>query len=374
MKKAEETKKQVEKAFLIGVIFNNKEDVDANLFELERLAETVGLEVVGKDYQLIRTVTPATLLGSGKIEEIKQQINFLDANVVIVDYSLTGSQMKNLSDLLEVKVLDRMGLILDIFAMRATTLEGKLQVELAQLKYSLPRLSSLSGTSGRFGSGGVGMRGPGETQLELDRRTIENKINRLEKEILKIKEQRNLKRKQRNLGDKKLVAIVGYTNAGKSTLLNLISKAGIYADDKLFATLETTSRNVWLDSDVQIILTDTVGFINNLPHSLVDAFASTLEEAKFADLILHVVDISSKHYKNHMEVVNKTLREIGAQNIPVLVVYNKIDARECENSLNDCNNISTILKPNEVLISAKNNIGIEELKKKIIEICKSSKS
>ena len=374
MKKAEETKKQVEKAFLIGVVFNNKEDVDANLFELERLAETAGLEVVGKDYQLIRTVTPATLLGSGKIEEIKQQINFLDANVVIVDYSLTGSQMKNLSDLLDVKVLDRMGLILDIFAMRATTLEGKLQVELAQLKYSLPRLSSLSGTSGRFGSGGVGMRGPGETQLELDRRNIENKINRLEKEIIKIKEQRNLKRKQRNLGNKKLVAIVGYTNAGKSTLLNLISKAGIYADDKLFATLETTSRNVWLDSEVQIILTDTVGFINNLPHSLVDAFASTLEEAKFADLILHVVDISSKHYKKHMEVVNKTLREIGAQNIPVLVVYNKIDARECENSLNDCNNISTILKPNEVLISAKNNIGIEELKKKIIEVCKGLKS
>ena len=179
MKKAEETKKQVEKAFLIGVIFNNKEDVDANLFELERLAETAGLEVVGKDYQLIRTVTPATLLGSGKIEEIKQQINFLDANVVIVDYSLTGSQMKNLSDLLDVKVLDRMGLILDIFAMRATTLEGKLQVELAQLKYSLPRLSSLSGTSGRFGSGGVGMRGPGETQLELDRRNIENKIKQI---------------------------------------------------------------------------------------------------------------------------------------------------------------------------------------------------
>ena len=359
MTKLTETKKQIEKAFLIGVIFNNKEDVHSSLAELSRLAETAGLEVVGQNFQLIRTVTPATLIGTGKIEEIKNQIEETNANVVIVDYNLSGSQMKNLSDEFGVKVLDRMGLILDIFALRATTLEGRLQVELAQLKYSLPRLSSLSGTSGRFGSGGVGMRGPGETQLELDKRNIEVKINRLEKEIKKIKEQRFLKRKQRASGAKKQVAIVGYTNAGKSTLLNLISKAGIYADDKLFATLETTSRNVWLSPQTQIILTDTVGFINNLPHTLVDAFASTLEEASFADLILHVVDISNKDYKTQMKVVEKALKEINADKIPCITVYNKSDSFQ---------NQEINLFENEVLISAKQNLGIEKLKNKIINI------
>ena len=365
MAKLEDTKKQIEKAFLIGITFDNRQKVDSSLDELERLAETAGLEVVGRNFQYVREVTPATLIGTGKIEEIKLQIEEFEANVAIVDYSLSGSQVKNLSDEFGVKVIDRMGLILDIFALRASTLEGRLQVELAQLKYSLPRLSSLSGTSGRFGSGGVGMRGPGETKLELDRRVVESKINKLEKEIAKIKEQRILKRKQRNLAGKKQVAIVGYTNAGKSTLLNLISKAGIYADDKLFATLETTSRSIWLSPEVQIILTDTVGFINNLPHSLVDAFASTLEEAAGADLILHVVDISNKDHKTQMEVVQKTLKEIGAADIPQIVVYNKTDAIAANNEnyiLKEC-----APQSNEVYISAKRNVGIDILKNKIIQ-------
>jgi len=229
---------------------------------------------------------------------------------------------------------------------------------LAQLKYCLPRLASLSGTSGRFGSGGVGMRGPGETKLELDRRVIDDKIFRLGKEIAKIKDQRYLKRQNRQFGSKKKVAIVGYTNAGKSTFLNLLTKAGIYADDKLFATLETTSRSVWFSTNLQIILTDTVGFISKLPHSLVDAFASTLEEASDADLILHIVDISNKDYQKQMEVVNKTLTQIGADKIPMIIAYNKVD------NLNATPFIK--LKPNEVLISAKKNTGIEILKQMII--------
>jgi GTP-binding protein HflX len=403
-----QTQKEVEKAFLMGVIFNNKDDVIYSLNELERLAESAGLVVVGKDYQLVRTVTPATLIGSGKVLELKEQIIQSGANVVIFDYELSNSQIKNLTDILEVKVLDRIGLILDIFALRATSLESKLQVELAQLKYSLPRLSSLVGTSGKFGAGGVGMRGPGETKLELDRRVVENKIVKLERELLKVKEQRLLKRKQRRVGNKKNVAIVGYTNAGKSTLLNVISKAGVYADDKLFATLDTTSRSVWLSPDLQIILTDTVGFISKLPHTLIDAFASTLEETLEADLILHLVDATNKNYEKQIEVVNDTLKKIGAENIPQIIVYNKSDILEkfmkkkTNNNgiinIDDFKNKGGILKnkgilkdegiyedneitdendellknkvlsdKNEIFISAKKNINIDKLKNKICD-------
>ena len=350
--------KKQEYAFLIGVTFKNNQSYEEDLKELERLAETAGLQVVGRNGQYIREITPATLLGSGKLEEIQQQIVECGANVAIVDYELSGSQTNNISSILNVKVIDRMALIIDIFAQRAVSNEGMLQVELAQLKYSLPRLSSIAGTSGRFGSAGVGMRGPGETKLELDRRAVKLKIQKLEKELQKIKEQRGLKRQKRGLSGKKKVAIVGYTNAGKSTLLNAICKAGIYADDKLFATLETTSRSVWLGDDTQVILTDTVGFINKLPHTLVDAFASTLEEALDADIILHVVDISNPYYKKQIEVVNQTLKEIGAGEIKNIIAYNKCDkiheAKE--------------LKANEVFISAKTGKGIDRLKELIKEM------
>ncbi len=353
MKYTTEQKKEL--AFLIGVTFRSNISFEEDLKELTRLAETAGLEVVGQDGQYIREITPATLLGSGKLEEIKEKIKSLNANVVIVDYELSGSQASNISEILGVKVIDRMALILDIFAQRATSNEGMLQVELAQLKYTLPRLNQIQGTSGRFGSAGVGMRGPGETKLETDRRAIRLKIQKLEKEIEKIKSRRDLKRQKRSTSGKKKVAIVGYTNSGKSTLLNAISKAGIYADDKLFATLETTSRNVWLGEDKQIILTDTVGFINKLPHMLVDAFASTLEEALDADLILHVVDISNPAYKEQIKVVNQTLKEIGAENIPEIIAYNKCDKIHEE----------IILKENEIYISAKTGKNLDNLKELI---------
>lgn len=353
MKYTTEQKKEL--AFLIGVTFRSNISFEEDLKELARLAETAGLEVVGQDGQYIREITPATLLGSGKLEEIKEKIKSLNANVVIVDYELSGSQASNISEILGVKVIDRMALILDIFAQRATSNEGMLQVELAQLKYTLPRLNQIQGTSGRFGSAGVGMRGPGETKLETDRRAIRLKIQKLEKEIEKIKSRRDLKRQKRSTSGKKKVAIVGYTNSGKSTLLNAISKAGIYADDKLFATLETTSRNVWLGEDKQIILTDTVGFINKLPHMLVDAFASTLEEALDADLILHVVDISNPAYKEQIKVVNQTLKEIGAENIPEIIAYNKCDKIHEE----------IILKENEIYISAKTGKNLDNLKELI---------
>lgn len=349
---AYETKKEIENAYLVGVIFSNKEDVEVSLKELKSLSETAGLNVIGQNYQLVRQVTPATLIGSGKLEEIKTELESLNVNVVVFDYELTGSQARNLSDYLNVKVIDRITLILDIFAQRAISNEGKLQVELAQLKYNLPRLAGISGTSGRFGGAGVGMRGPGETKLELNKRVAQNNILKLEKEIEKIKQNRQIQRKARFDNQMFKVAIVGYTNAGKSTLLNLITKSSIYADDKLFATLDTTSRVVWLSEGKKILLTDTVGFISKLPHDLVDAFSSTLEEAKDADLILHVIDISNGHYKNQVQVVNEVLESLGV-NCPIIKVYNK------------CDKTTDQLEQDGIYISAKQKIGIEQLKELI---------
>lgn len=343
-----------EKAFLVGVAFSNKEDINYSLEELSRLAETAGVQVLGSASQIVRDVTPATLIGEGKVEEIKQKIDELGASLVIFDCELSGSQCKNLSDIFNVKVIDRITLILDIFAGRAISNEGKLQVQLAQLKYNLPRLASISGTSGRFGSGGVGMRGPGETKLELNKRAAQETIYKLEKEIEKIKQNREIQKKNRNTSGVFKVAIVGYTNAGKSTLLNLISKAGIYADDKLFATLDTTSRNVFLEYGKQIVLTDTVGFISKLPHNLVEAFASTLEEARDANLILHVIDANHKHVKEQIKVVENVLKE-NQINAPILNVYNKCDL---------CNEKKF---EDGIYISAKNKIGIDELKQEIIK-------
>lgn len=351
---AYQTDKEKERAYLVGVAFSNKDDVEYSLKELKNLCETAGLEVIGKTYQLIRTVTPATLIGSGKLEEIKNEIQNNNVNVVVFDYELSGSQARNLSDYLDVKVIDRITLILDIFAGRAISNEGKLQVELAQLKYNLPRLAGISGTSGRFGGSGVGMRGPGETKLELNRRIAQGNILKLEKEIEKIKQNRQVQHKARMQNQAFKVAIVGYTNAGKSTLLNLITKSSIYADDKLFATLDTTSRNVYLCEGKKIILTDTVGFISKLPHELVDAFSSTLEEAKDADLILHVIDASNSYYRTQIEVVDNVLADLQIK-CPVIKVYNKCDMFEQRND-ND-----------GIYISAKKNIGIEVLKQEIVK-------
>lgn len=347
------TEKEQERAILVGVIYRNKEDVNAQLKELERLAETAGVKVLGQTYQLVREVTPATLIGEGKVDEVLNMVKEQNANLVIFDEELSGSQAKNLSEIFDCKVIDRITLILDIFARRAISNEGKLQVELAQLKYNLPRLASIQGSSGRFGSGGIGMRGPGETKLELNKRLAQNNILKLEKEIARIKQNRDVQKKNRNTSGVFKVAIVGYTNAGKSTLLNLISKAGIYADDKLFATLDTTSRNVFLDYGKKIVLTDTVGFISKLPHNLVDAFSSTLEEAKDADLILHVIDSFNPDRDKQIAVVEDVLKQNDIT-APVIKVYNKCD-------------LSDNIPQDGIAISAKKNIGIDKLKQAIID-------
>lgn len=356
MEKMHKTEIQKEKAIIVGVAFNkNGVDFDKELEELESLCFTAGLEVVGRTSQNIKEKTPATLLGSGKVEEIATLVLALGADVVIVDTELSGSQINNIASVCKVKVIDRSMLILDIFAMRASTNEGRLQVKLAQLKYALPRISSISGSAGRFGSGGVGMRGPGETKLEVDKRTIRDNITRLEKEILRLKNQRILQKNERKKNRIKQVAIVGYTNAGKSTLMNTITKSGIYADDLLFATLDTTSRNLFLGQDKKVILVDTVGFIDKLPHAFIQAFNATLEETSDADLLVHVVDISDKNYEDKMQTIDEVLKEIHADHIPKIVVYNKVDKMKTP----------FVVPDGAVLISAKNNLGIDALKQKI---------
>lgn len=354
-----DTKKTAERAVLVGVQLASTDDMEYSLYELKGLCDTAGVEVLSRLTQKVKDVTPATLIGKGKIEELKEMVEETGANLVIVDTELTGSQAGNIAESVGVKTIDRTTLILDIFAKRATTNEGKLQVSLAQLNYYLPRLSSLSGSSGRFGSGGVGMRGPGETKLELNKRAVRENILRLEKEIEKLKSQRGLRRKNRSEGGSKRVSIVGYTNAGKSTLLNTITKADIYADDKLFATLDTTSRLLWLEPGKQIVLTDTVGFIHKLPHAFVDAFSATLEEVRYSDLIIHVIDLADPHRELHRQVVLDEIKNLGAEKIPVVTVYNKIDKVEnCEELLKEL--------PDGVALSAKMNVRIDELKQKIL--------
>jgi len=365
MAELQKTDKLKEKAVLFGLSLSQKDDGYFSMKELERLSETANVEVLAKLFQKAKEITPATYIGTGKAEELKELVMSTGANIAICDNELSGSQVNNLSEILGVKVIDRTTLILDIFAKHATTNEGKLQVELAMLKYYLPRLSGIAGTSGRFGSGGVGMRGPGETKLELDKRKIRDQILKLEKEIEKIKQERDLRRKNRtNTGIKK-VAIVGYTNAGKSTLMNVITKANIYADDKLFATLDTTTRQLWLAPKCEIVLTDTVGFINKLPHSFVDAFSATLEEVTYSDLILHVIDLTDKHLDIHKEVVLNELKNLNAIDIPRITIYNKTDILTTEEKIRLRN--SGLVEPDAIFISAKNNENTEILKNAILE-------
>ena len=300
---------------------------------------------------------PKFLLGTGKVQELKDLVNNTDANIVIFENELSAQKQVNLSEYLQVKVIDRSMLILDIFAKRARTNEGKLQVELAQLKYMLPRLKSYINSSNRYG-GGVGMRGPGETKLELNRRVIENNILKKSQELKKLKQHRELNRKNRKYNSKPIVSIVGYTNSGKSSLLNLLAKENIYAKDELFATLDTTTRTVWFESGKEVIFTDTVGFINNLPHEFIEAFSSTLEESIYCDLLLLVVDISNPNYKSQIEVSLEVLNKIGA-NAPILMVYNKtdkVDISEIEEETKD-----------GILVSVKTGYNIENLKKKILK-------
>ena len=312
---------------LVGVELpsrNGRPPLDLSLGELARLAETAGATVLEKHRQQVKTITPATLIGRGKVDEIQKSLQQSHADLVIVDEDLTPAQQRNLESAFKVRVIDRSQLILDIFAQRARSNEGKLQVELAQLEYLLPRLTRQWTHLSRLG-GGIGTRGPGETQLEVDRRRIRERIGHLKQRLKTVERTRALQRKERHEVPFATVALVGYTNAGKSTLMNTLTRAGVFVEDKLFATLDPTTRALRLPSGDKIMIVDTVGFINKIPHSLVEAFKSTLEEVSRADLLLHLVDMANPLYEEQIEIVDRVLAEIGAGEIRTLLVPNKID-------------------------------------------------
>ena len=373
-----------EKAVLVGLITPRQNELKANeyLAELAFLADTAGAETVRTFLQRLEYPNPRTFVGKGKLDEIKTYSDENDVAMVIFDDDLTVKQVANIERELGVKVLDRTSLILDIFAKRAQTANAKTQVELAQYQYLLPRLTRMW-THLERQRGGIGMRGPGETQIETDRRIILDKISRLKAELVAIDKQKSMQRKNR--GKLTRVALVGYTNVGKSTLMNLLSKSDVFAENKLFATLDTTVRKVIIDN-LPFLLTDTVGFIRKLPTHLVDSFKSTLDEVRDADLLVHVVDISHPNFEEQIEVVDKTLREVcdGADK-PMILVFNKIDAftykpkdeddltpRTRENvSLEELKSTwMAKMNDNCVFISAKNAINIDELKQKIYEKAK----
>jgi GTP-binding protein HflX len=343
-----------EKVILIAVSTGDGDGTKASVDELEELVKTAGAVTVDKMIQNRERVHPGTYLGKGKIQEVKERAWELGATGVVCDDELSPAQLRNLEQELDMKIMDRTMVILDIFASRATTREGKIQVELAQLKYRSARLVGLRSSLSRLG-GGIGTRGPGEKKLEMDRRLIHDRIGILKSELDDVKRHREVARQQRDKNHVTVAAIVGYTNAGKSTLLNQLTDAGILAEDKLFATLDPTTRNLNLPGGQQILLTDTVGFIRKLPHHLIEAFKSTLEEAKYSDVILHVVDASNLHMEMQMYVVYDTLRELGVSDKIVVTVFNKMDAADPNTTLRD------ITSDYQVKISARTGQGFDEL-------------
>ncbi|MDD7728006.1 MAG: GTPase HflX [Clostridia bacterium] len=343
-----------ERVILVGVQVNENEDTYESLEELEELAHTAGAVTVGKIVQNREAVHPGTYIGKGKIEEVRSLMYAMDATGIICDDELSPAQMNNLEHELECKVMDRTLLILDIFAKHATTSEGKIQVELAQLRYRSARLVGLRASLSRLG-GGIGTRGPGEKKLETDRRLIRKRITALKEEPVQVERHRELIRASRSRGKMKTAAIVGYTNAGKSTLLNTLTGSEVLSEDKLFATLDPTTRVLTLDDGQQILLTDTVGFIRKLPHNLVEAFKSTLEEAKYADYILHVVDASNPQAELQMQVVYETLRDLGALGKKTITLFNKQDLAEIRQ-------IRDFRADRTFKISAKTGEGLAELK------------
>lgn len=346
-----ENKKENERALLVSVDTGDF-DAEVSIDELEELAHTAGADVLGKIIQKKERPEAATFVGAGKLGEIIAFCSAQDIDLLIFDSELTPSQQRNLEKLTGVRVIDRTMLILDIFAARARTGEGKLQVELAQLRYSLPRLAGQGLSLSRLG-GGIGTRGPGETKLESDRRHINRRIQKLESELRELEKRRDLLRKRRKKDGVQTVAIVGYTNAGKSTLMNALTKAGVFAENKLFATLDPTSRALTLPDGRSVMLVDTVGLIRRLPHKLVEAFKSTLEEAAQASVILNVCDASDEHCAEHLEVTKKLLDELGCSSTPVISVMNKCDL------VGNIYSMPTFGKT--VLISALNERGFEEL-------------
>ena len=355
-----------ERVIVVGVQEDAGDDTEKSLEELRELAKTAQAETLAIFIQNRESAHPGTYIGKGKIEEVAQAVNELSADGVICDDELSPAQMKNLEAALGCKVIDRTMLILDIFARHAVTREGKIQVELAQLKYRQTRLIGMGNVLSRLG-GGIGTRGPGEKKLEVDRRLIKDRIAQLNRELADVKKNREVARALRAKSPIPVAAIVGYTNAGKSTLLNYLTGAGVRSEDMLFATLDPTTRNLKLLNGEEILLTDTVGFIRKLPHHLVDAFRSTLEEAKYADLILHVVDAASEEAETQMYVVYETLRQLGIRDKTVITVFNKQDLPESNRVIKDLKADQT------VRISAKTGEGVTALLYQIEEALRENK-
>lgn len=360
------TEEKKERVLLIGVSLHKNDDTEESLRELEELVTTAGAVSAGYVIQSREAIHPGTYIGKGKIEEVRELLLETEATGVVCDDELSPAQLRGLEEALETKVMDRTLIILDIFAARANTREGKVQVELAQLKYRLARLTGLGKSLSRLG-GGIGTRGPGEKKLEMDRRLIKERIGQLGRALKEIRQHREVTRGQRQKNHTPVAAIVGYTNAGKSTLLNRLTDAGVLEEDKLFATLDPTTRVLGLPSGQQILLTDTVGFIRKLPHHLVEAFRSTLEEAKYADILLHVVDASNPQMEKQMHTVYEILHDLEADGKPVVTLFNKQDKLEGPGSLKD-------FRADHVLaVSAKQGTGLEEVKETLEGILREQK-
>ena len=350
-----------ERVILVGIDTGNEDAANRSLDELSELAKTAKAAVVGRLIQPRESAHPGTYIGKGKLTELKDLIWETNATGIICDDELTSAQLGNLEEELSCKIIDRTLLILDIFAARAVSGEGKIQVELAQLRYRASRLAGLGRSLSRLG-GGIGTRGPGEKKLEMDRRLIRERISRLKKELKDVEKHRELIRTQRKQSGLKVAALVGYTSVGKSSIENALTNAGILEDAMLFSTLDTTTRSLVLDNTQEILVTDTVGFIRKLPHHLVEAFKSTLEEAKYADIIIHVVDASNPQMDEQMHVVYDTLRQLGAADRPVITLFNKQDKLESAGSYRD------FQAEYSIPASAKTGEGLAELKKALLEI------
>ena len=355
-----------ERVILVGVSEQDGDDAEDSLAELAELVKTAGASVAGTLIQKREMIHPGTYVGTGKVAEIAELLEHTGATGIVCDDELSPAQLKNLETMLNTKVMDRTLIILDIFAARATTSEGKIQVELAQLKYRLSRLTGLGRSMSRLG-GGIGTRGPGEKKLEIDRRLINDRIAQLNRELKEVVKHREIARAKRERNAVPVVAIVGYTNAGKSTLLNHLTDAEVLEEDKLFATLDPTTRMLELEGHQQVLLTDTVGFIRKLPHHLIEAFKSTLEEAKYADYIIHVVDASNPQRDKQMYIVYETLDHLGVKNKKILTLFNKIDIRTDDDPLQD-------FRADHVLqISATENAGLDAVKDVLQEMLREDK-
>lgn len=355
-----------ERVILVGVSEQDGDDAEDSLAELAELVKTAGASVADTLIQKRELIHPGTYVGTGKVAEIAELLEHTGATGIVCDDELSPAQLKNLETMLNTKVMDRTLIILDIFAARATTSEGKIQVELAQLKYRLSRLTGLGRSMSRLG-GGIGTRGPGEKKLEIDRRLINDRIAQLNRELKEVVKHREIARAKRERNAVPVVAIVGYTNAGKSTLLNHLTDAEVLEEDKLFATLDPTTRMLELEGHQQVLLTDTVGFIRKLPHHLIEAFKSTLEEAKYADYIIHVVDASNPQRDKQMYIVYETLDHLGVKNKKILTLFNKIDIRTDDDPLQD-------FRADHVLqISAAENAGLDAVKDVLQEMLREDK-